>query len=718
MAFAVSPRSDRASWGGGGGSSSRLAAASTGSASDTSSFADNDVDTNIGQDRDDLQWMEHLHEQQQQRQRRRRQRDLLPTTDLDSLLFASSTSAASTHGARSFFESEISQPASPVSVRATSTKVTAEAKDPQSMGQVQKLITLMSEPTARWDLSSQGPWHRAAQVSRSAAHLKPASAWPPPAASTSVHGVSMTEGRGASRSDSARNEKASTAGGVKNTNSVDVMFSLDFLARMGQSLSIKTKHAGDVSDLAHSALQCLSVGDILGFFLYLHPKCSGSRWRGVFDDLDDYFGTREECMMVHREFVDRLPVTGYEIVGFISDIPSSGPFDQESLYIMRRFIGEVKDVDVDLPGFSFDSKEVLRIRDGKIVEMLQEIKRSDVAKLRQAAAAYRASIKRQEKAAFNNLDNDGNGCLDLEELKHASDALGIQGSDLPKDPQQLMLQFDKNGDGVLDRVEFSALFRASRLSRAQQGGRCGGHHSAPTKRSFETDDVLVAGVNNWQAKRRFGDPHAVSLATDNAESASICPVVSRDAQIRGRSMSDSTKIRANAPGGLRKRLRTKLKTDCKNSRRSQVGSAWERKFQVLQKFIAARGHARVPQNLNSKEYPGLGVWVNNKRAAYRNEKLRAQGQQPKSTARISAAQIARLESVGFEWSRSISATAWERNFERLKAYKAEYGHARPPTALNTEKYPRLGKWVVNQRQAYRFEKMQREGTRKMRDRGS
>ena len=109
-------------------------------------------------------------------------------------------------------------------------------------------------------------------------------------------------------------------------------------------------------------------------------------------------------------------------------------------------------------------------------------------------------------------------------------------------------------------------------------------------------------------------------------------------------------------------------------------------------------------------YPGLGVWVNNKRAAYRNEKLRAAGQKPKSTARISPEQIKRLESIGFEWGGSISEAAWERNFQLLRKYFREHGDARPPASLDTPEYPRLGKWVVNQRQAYRNEKFRASGT--------
>jgi len=78
--------------------------------------------------------------------------------------------------------------------------------------------------------------------------------------------------------------------------------------------------------------------------------------------------------------------------------------------------------------------------------------------------------------------------------------------------------------------------------------------------------------------------------------------------------------------------------------------SWASKFAQLKRFIAEHGHARVPVRCSAPEYSGLGQWVMTMRRAFRMEKLRQQGKQPKSSDRISKDQIAMLDSVGFKWS--------------------------------------------------------------------
>lgn len=144
-------------------------------------------------------------------------------------------------------------------------------------------------------------------------------------------------------------------------------------------------------------------------------------------------------------------------------------------------------------------------------------------------------------------------------------------------------------------------------------------------------------------------------------------------------------------------------------RRRSNKAAWHEKFQLLLEFKEQYGHVRVPQNIRCEKFRGLGVWINNKRAAYRNEILLRKGIKPKSAARISPEQIKQLESIGFQWGRCIASAAWDKKFKNLTKYREIHGNSRPPASLNTEEYPGLGKWVVNQRQAYRFELMRRAG---------
>jgi hypothetical protein len=43
-------------------------------------------------------------------------------------------------------------------------------------------------------------------------------------------------------------------------------------------------------------------------------------------------------------------------------------------------------------------------------------------------------------------------------------------------------------------------------------------------------------------------------------------------------------------------------------------TAWDKTFEVLKRFVAKHGHARVPDNLDTDEYPLLGHWACTQRA--------------------------------------------------------------------------------------------------------
>eukprot|EP00750_Incisomonas_marina_P015375 INCI18200.1.p1 GENE.INCI18200.1~~INCI18200.1.p1 ORF type:complete len:269 (-),score=64.90 INCI18200.1:195-1001(-) len=97
-----------------------------------------------------------------------------------------------------------------------------------------------------------------------------------------------------------------------------------------------------------------------------------------------------------------------------------------------------------------------------------------------------------------------------------------------------------------------------------------------------------------------------------------------------------------------------------------------------------------------------------------DEALRAlSSQEPSSaTAKVTAVTAAPVSAVG-----TVGGTAkpdrmsrWETNFSRLISYIAEHGNARVPQSFHSEKYPKLGKWVSRQRDAYRNEQLRASGT--------
>jgi len=107
-------------------------------------------------------------------------------------------------------------------------------------------------------------------------------------------------------------------------------------------------------------------------------------------------------------------------------------------------------------------------------------------------------------------------------------------------------------------------------------------------------------------------------------------------------------------------------------------SSWDVNFGKLVKFKEEHGHCRVPRE--SKYYETLGKWVSHTRTYY------FKGQ-------LSVDRIARLESVGFVWD--PIAEDWEKNFSKLKAFKAKFGHCCVPRGYKADS--QLSLWVVVQR---------------------
>jgi len=135
-------------------------------------------------------------------------------------------------------------------------------------------------------------------------------------------------------------------------------------------------------------------------------------------------------------------------------------------------------------------------------------------------------------------------------------------------------------------------------------------------------------------------------------------------------------------------------------------SGWDAKFALLQQYVMEHGNARVPRSLDTPQYPKLGNWVSHQRQAYRNQKLRAAGREPRQTQVISSAQIAKMESLGFEWS-GLRKWDWDAKYALLREFKAEHGHVNVPQSLDSEQYPKLGSWVLAQRQAFRSEQIRK-----------
>ncbi len=116
---------------------------------------------------------------------------------------------------------------------------------------------------------------------------------------------------------------------------------------------------------------------------------------------------------------------------------------------------------------------------------------------------------------------------------------------------------------------------------------------------------------------------------------------------------------------------------------------WLVRFGELKKFKKEYGHASPSRG--DKVFGLLGVWCGKQRTKYKNEKL-------------SQEKIDLLESIGFKWEPIESE--WQNNFEKLKKFKKEYGHASP--SRGDKVFGLLGVWCGKQRTKYKNEKLSQE----------
>ncbi|MCC9138143.1 helicase associated domain-containing protein [Pontibacter silvestris] len=107
---------------------------------------------------------------------------------------------------------------------------------------------------------------------------------------------------------------------------------------------------------------------------------------------------------------------------------------------------------------------------------------------------------------------------------------------------------------------------------------------------------------------------------------------------------------------------------------------WMRMYDALANYKKKFGHTRVP--FRWAPNPQLAAWV------YRVKKNKKE---------LTPQKVELLNRIGFDWAlRQRKVLPWKVMYERLVAFKKEYGHARVP--VKWRKDPKLGKWVSRMRQ--------------------
>ena len=125
---------------------------------------------------------------------------------------------------------------------------------------------------------------------------------------------------------------------------------------------------------------------------------------------------------------------------------------------------------------------------------------------------------------------------------------------------------------------------------------------------------------------------------------------------------------------------------------------WEKMFGLAQEYYKKHGNLEVPKIYITPSGDRLGAWVQIQRMAYRNRSLFKE-ERKNNFAPLTDERVSRLESIGMIWN--TLDTQWERMFELAKEYYEKYGDLKVPNSYITSNGEKLGKWIHNQRTAYR-----------------
>lgn len=109
--------------------------------------------------------------------------------------------------------------------------------------------------------------------------------------------------------------------------------------------------------------------------------------------------------------------------------------------------------------------------------------------------------------------------------------------------------------------------------------------------------------------------------------------------------------------------------------------AWDVMLEKLIEYKAQHGNCNVPRHY--KQDLSLGGWVG------RNRHHGRQGN-------ITAERKEKLDALGFHWGEFLDKGIWDAQFEKLKNFRAEFGHCRVPLGFKSDRS--LANWVKYQRQ--------------------
>lgn len=123
---------------------------------------------------------------------------------------------------------------------------------------------------------------------------------------------------------------------------------------------------------------------------------------------------------------------------------------------------------------------------------------------------------------------------------------------------------------------------------------------------------------------------------------------------------------------------------------SVISAKWEKNYAEAVAYYTEHGDLLVPVDYKTESGFALGAWLSNLRKTKRG----------KSRSRLTDEQIRRLDSIGMVWG-DRKDIQWQRGYDEAKCYFEQYGNLDMPVSYTTRSGLNLGKWVRNQKFAYR-----------------
>ncbi len=128
---------------------------------------------------------------------------------------------------------------------------------------------------------------------------------------------------------------------------------------------------------------------------------------------------------------------------------------------------------------------------------------------------------------------------------------------------------------------------------------------------------------------------------------------------------------------------------------------WDKKYLKALEYYDAYGDLNIPIKYVTDDDIKLGIWINNQRKSYQKNVL-------------SQRRIEKLESIGMFWESpnkrgfQTNEENWQFMYSKALEYYEEYGNLKILQIYETNDGIKLGRWIINQRQAYKNNKLSKE----------